>query len=174
MQVTINAEAAEVIARAWQSHPELVIDEIARSMGTVLPVLVAQVVARTPTSGEGNLRKAFASSTQVFKDAVFGTISNPLTYAMPVEMGTRPHFPPLEPLINWVEAKLGLVGDEAEGAARGIQRKIGRFGTPGYGMARYALLDNADNIAMEFAEAADRILARLAALGGSGAAGAPA
>lgn len=173
MQATINLQAAETIGRAWASHPQLVIDELETAMLSALLYLEGQTAERTPVN-LGTLRRSYTSSVSTFVDAVFGIMSSPVSYAMPIEMGTRPHFPPLEPLINWVEAKLGLVGDEAEGAARGIQRKIGRFGTPGYGMARYALLDGRATIAAEFDDAAERILARLAALGGTGAAGSPA
>jgi hypothetical protein len=168
MQVTISMEAAEVIGRAWATNPDLAMDELVTAMNGSLLYLVGQVRERTPTN-QGHLRRSFDTKTTVFMDAVFGEVNNPLTYAMPVEMGTRPHFPPLEPLIDWVEAKLGLYGSDAEGAARGIQRKIGRFGTPGYGMARYALIDGQDTIRAEFDDAAERITLRLAQLGGSGA-----
>lgn len=131
--------------------------------------LEGQTAERTPVN-MGTLRRSYTSEVSQFIDAVFGKMSSPLTYALPVEMGTKPHFPPMEPLINWVESKLGLYGDEAERAARGIQRKIGRFGTPGYGMARFALIDGQTTISAEFADAAERITARLASAGGAGAA----
>ena len=168
MQVTISLQAAEAISRAWASHPNLVTDELETAMRGSLLYLEGQTAERTPTN-LGTLRRSYASTISTFVDAVFGTMSSPVSYAMPIEMGTRPHYPPLEPLINWVEAKLGLVGDEAEGAARGIQRKIGRFGTPGYGMARFALIDGQATIRAEFDDAAERITLRLAQLGGSGA-----
>lgn len=169
MQVSLNLDSAMVIGRAWATHPNLVTDELETAMLGSLLYLEGQTAERTPTN-LGTLRRSYISRVSTFIDAVFGEMSSPVTYAMPIEMGTRPHFPPLEPLINWVEAKLGLVGDEAEGAARGIQRKIGRFGTPGYGMARYALIDGQATIRAEFDDAAERITMRLAALGAGGAA----
>lgn len=168
MQVSIGLDAAMAISRAWATHPQLVTDELETAMLSSLLYLEGQTAERTPAN-LGTLRRSYTSSVSTFVDAVFGTMSSPVSYAMPIEMGTRPHFPPLAPLINWVEAKLGLVGEEAEGAARGIQRKIGRFGTPGYGMARYALIDGQATIRGEFDEAAERIVARLARLGGRGA-----
>lgn len=47
-----------------------------------------------------------------------------------VEYGTRPHWPPLEPLILWATRKLGLSEKDAESAARAIQVKISKKGTP--------------------------------------------
>ena len=177
MQVSINVDAALVISRAWATHPDLVMEELEQAMGSSLVYLQGQVVERSkirPGDAHeglvtGHLARSFGITTQVFMDAVFGEVNNPLTYALPVELGTRPHFPPLDPLINWVEAKLGLYGDDAEGAARGIQRKIGRFGTPGRFMARDALAFGRDSVAQEFSDAAERIVKRLAKLGGSGA-----
>lgn len=169
MQVSLNLDSAMAISRAWANHPTLVTEELETAMLGSLIYLEGQTAERTPVN-LGTLRRSYTSQVSTFIDAVFGTMSSPVSYAMPIEMGTRPHYPPLEPLINWVEAKLGLVGEEAEGAARGIQRKIGRFGTPGYGMARYALIDGQATIRAEFDEAADRITARLAGLAAGGAA----
>ena len=169
MHISIGVDSAVAISRAWATHPHLVTDELETAMLSSLLYLEGQTAERTPVN-LGTLRRSYTSQVSTFIDAVFGTMSSPVTYALPIEMGTKPHFPPLEPLINWVEAKLGLYGDEAEGAARGIQRKIGRFGTPGYGMARFALIDGQATIRAEFDDAAERITARLAALGAGGAA----
>lgn len=161
MQISIDVDSAMVISRAFLAAPVVVMHELETAMLSSLLYLEGQTAERTPVN-LGTLRRSYTSEVSQFSDAVFGKMSSPLPYALPVEMGTKPHYPPLEPLINWVEAKLGLYGDEAERAARGIQRKIGRFGTPGYGMAHFALLDGQATIAAEFAEAAGRITARLA------------
>lgn len=166
MRISINVDSALAISRGWMAAPQMVIDELEAAMIGSLLYLEGQTAERTPVN-LGTLRRSYTSEVSTFVDAVFGKMSSPVTYALPVEMGTRPHYPPLEPLINWVEAKLGLAGDEAESAARGIQRKIGRFGTPGYGMARFALIDGQATIATEFADAAERITAKLAQAGGA-------
>lgn len=51
-------------------------------------------------------------------------------YAAMVEVGSRPHWMPLEPLLKWVQVKLAI-SDEAEAykVARAIQRKIANEGT---------------------------------------------
>jgi hypothetical protein len=164
VRISIDVESAKVISPAFMAAPAMVMDELESAMISSLLYLEGQTAERTPVN-MGTLRRSYTSEVSQFIDAVFGKMSSPLTYALPVEMGTRPHYPPLEPLINWVESKLGLYGDEAESAARGIQRKIGRFGTPGYGMARFALIDGQATISAEFADAAERITARLAGAG---------
>jgi hypothetical protein len=73
-------------------------------------------------------------------------LRNDAPHAGVIELGARPFFPPIGPLIDWVERKFGdLKGQvsfggrstlsaaersEAYGIARAIQRKIGERGLP--------------------------------------------
>lgn len=165
MEIRVSVANAEAISRAFLQAPAMVMQELADTMEGVTTYLLREAQDNTPTAA-GTLRSAWFNSVQVEGSTVVGRVTNPLPYALPVELGTKPHFPPIAPLINWVEQKLNLSGDEAFGAALGIQRKIGRYGTPGMGMAHYALRDGRSTIAAEFEECAQRITARLAS-GGS-------
>ncbi len=53
-------------------------------------------------------------------------------YAIPVELGTKPHWMPIGPLRQWVQRKLGKSGVELEKVARAIQFSISRKGTSAY------------------------------------------
>lgn len=55
---------------------------------------------------------------------VIGRVTSALPYVRFVELGTRPHWPPIRPLKLWAKRVLG-----DEGAAWAIQRKIARRGT---------------------------------------------
>jgi hypothetical protein len=57
-----------------------------------------------------------------------GRINVDAPHAAPIENGTRPFWPPLQPLIDWAGRKFGVDEDEAEGIARAVQRKIAMFG----------------------------------------------
>ena len=169
--------AAAAIARAWGSHPELVMHELETAMISSLLYLKGQAAERSKLrpdgqegANRGHLARSFDHRVTMFMDAVFGDVTNPLSYALPVELGTRPHYPPIDPLIDWVEAKLGLAGEEAESAARGIQRNIGRRGSVGRFMARDALAAGGSSIQGEFEDAAERIVTKLAQLGLGGTA----
>jgi hypothetical protein len=52
-----------------------------------------------------------------------------IKYAVFVHEGTRPHFPPAEPIKKWAYKKLGLRGQELDSATYLIQRKISKKGT---------------------------------------------
>lgn len=189
MQFAIQVPDAQAISAAFAAAPAMVLDELETTMGSLMLYLDRETRENTPTAA-GTLRSAWFTRVDVVAslDAVFGRLTNPLPYALPVELGTRPHHPPLAPLINWVEQKLGIGEYDLAPArngrgpmtggeiARAIQRKIGRYGSPGMGMAHYALADARETIQAEFAECAQRIGARLEAMakGGGAVNGGPA
>jgi hypothetical protein len=102
----------------------------------------------------GHLRASIGSEVRVTESAIEGVVGTNLGrikdgkllgYAQAVEMGTRPHWVPLEPLVEWVRVKrlagrystrtrrrLGSKATqraEDVAAARMIQFKIARHGT---------------------------------------------
>lgn len=169
MELRLDVETAGVISAAFAKAPAMVVAEMESTMGSVMLYLQGQTQDRTPTD-LSNLRNAFQYTVQSSEGfgLVVGTLSNALPYAIPVELGTKPHFPPLEPLADWALRHIEFFVSAENPTpdpwqvARGIQRKIGRVGSPGYGMARFALLDGRETIAAEFAECAARITARIA------------
>lgn len=176
VDVRIEATNAAEITAAFLRSREIVLDELETTMGTAIEAVKTEtqmVMTERKVVAAGTLRSAWITRVDVDRGVgqVVGRATNPESYAIPVELGTKPHYPPLEPLINWAEQKLHLQGPDAERAARGIQRKIGRIGTPARGMAHTGLAGAADTIRAEFAECAQRIKARIAAAGG-GAGGA--
>lgn len=93
----------------------------------------------------GHLRASIASDVQVSETAIEGRVGTNLIYARPVEFGTKPHWPPLQPLVEWVRIKqlagaystktrrrLGskaLQQRQDIAVARAVQVKIARRGT---------------------------------------------
>ena len=175
MRVLFSVDNAAAISQAFFEAPAMVLEELETTMLSVTAYVMGQAQERTPTS-EGTLRNAFIArvTTSQYLDAVFGEVTNPLPYALPVELGTKPHYPPIAPLEDWVTRHLDFAdhfGGDIYAAAKAIQRKIGRQGTPGYGMLHFALRDGRSTIEAEFAECTGRIQRRLAATGdGSGSA----
>ena len=59
-------------------------------------------------------------------------ILKPFPYPIAVHEGTRPHFPPADPIRKWVRRKLGIRNrKELEQVTRAIQWKIYKHGTKG-------------------------------------------
>lgn len=80
-------------------------------------------------------------------------------YAEPVELGTKPHFPPVQPLADWVKAKFGENDpDAARGIAFCIARKIAAHGTQGQHIFENALKATQDEIGAAFRRATKRAL----------------
>jgi len=50
-------------------------------------------------------------------------------YALTVETGSKPHYPPYKPLSLWLKRKLHVPISRLYIATKGLQRKIARFGT---------------------------------------------
>lgn len=121
-------DAGSAFARA----PEILREELvqAATIGSLL--LEREVRERTPTSGAGTLRDSIgALPVTIAGPRVSSGVGTALAYAAPVETGSRPHMPPVEPIAEWVRRKLGKKPKEARGIAFAIARKIARDGTQG-------------------------------------------
>lgn len=165
MQITLDVATAAAVTGAFTRGPQILLEELETGMGSAVAYLLRETQENTPTA-MGTLRSSFIPRVDVQQmlDSVFGSVSSSLPYALPVELGSKPHYPPLAPLITWAKVKLGLAGEEAESAALGIQRRIGHHGTKPVLMARRALDDGRDTIRAEIGEAAERALRRIEAL----------
>lgn len=94
---------------------------------------------------------------------VAAEIGSKVEYAPYVELGTRPHYPPLEALITWVHHKgLGATGNRHQRTlqyaldtivARRIQQAIGRRGTKAQPYLEPAFVNQADAVVRSIAAA---------------------
>lgn len=100
-----------------------------------LLLLERDVKTKTPVgAGPIHLRDTIFQRVERGSRAVSGILGTPAAYGEPVEMGTKPHFPPIDPIQHWVERKLGITGKESRSVAFLIARKISKKGTEGAGM----------------------------------------
>lgn len=162
MNLGIDIQSAETISRAFTAFPSMVVREMETAMGSALGYLQHEVADLGPKNA-GLLAQNWSPTVQSSDAMVVGVLRNSLSYAIPVELGTKPHFPPVDAIQNWVEVKLHLYGAEAEEAARSIAWKIAHYGTKGHFMAHRALADGKETIADEFRAAAARIVTNMAA-----------
>jgi len=96
-------------------------------------MLLERVVKQGTPHGAGpiHLRDSIHGKVSFSGQKVVGILGTPMQHGEPVELGTRPHFPPVGPIQHWVEVKLGYSGKEAASVAFLIARAISRRGTKG-------------------------------------------
>lgn len=144
------------------AEPELMI-----AMDQTVTTVQSEARSGAPVGVSGELRASINGKvTHTVGTDVRGVVGTSVLYGMPVERGTRPHYPPLEPLMLWVQRKLQVPDGEVVGVARAIQRKIGRRGTKGKKFLEAGYQVSKDRIDRYFRSALERIVNRLAVNGG--------
>ena len=159
----IDAHEIAGLADAWARTPGIVAEEMARAVEEGTQRTLREVQERTPVGATSMLRESIAARpVAVTGDAVTGAVSTSVRHAVPVEIGTKPHRPPVEPLADWAKARLGLSDREARRAAWAIAARIAARGTEGAFMFRGGLDAAKPHIERLFNMAARRALARIA------------
>lgn len=161
--VSVRVEA-EGLRRLMAKAPAIMMEELAGGVTEASMLAEREIRERTPTSGAGLLRESIgAMPVEFVESGARGGVATSLSYAAPVETGSKPHFPPVAPLTDWVERKLGLKGAEAKGVAFAIARKIAKEGTTGAFMFRDGFAAVETQIFEIIGAAVERATARIAA-----------
>ena len=115
-----------------REYPEISKDVRISKLTEALNLLEREIKKKTPYgAGPIHLRDTIHEKVRASGKKVIGIIGTPLQHGEPVELGTKPHFPPTGPIQFWVERKLGIAGKEAKGMAFLIARAISKRGTKG-------------------------------------------
>jgi len=124
----------------FERAADRILRRVLRAKVSALTGLVrARVVEKAPVGATGALRSSIQEEIEERGDEVIGYVLTNLDYALPVEFGSRPHFPPIEPLEYWARRKLQLSAAEAENVAWRVARKISQKGTEGHHMFEHGL-----------------------------------
>ncbi|TVU83790.1 hypothetical protein FQP85_08420 [Pseudoalteromonas neustonica] len=160
MTVRITAQGFDALTELWQHSPAIVQNELSSAMNEAVAYAQHQIVSRTPTgAGEGgHLAASINSEVMINPSVQIGYVGTSKLYAEAVELGTKPHMPPIEPLVNWVEAVLNLEGLEAEKVATLIALKIKSRGTEGQFMFKEGLEASEPYIQERFNQAMKTLL----------------
>ena len=138
-------------------------DELSEAMQFVVGRVERDTKINAPVGATGELRSKVSSEvTPLVGMDVQGVVRAGTPYALPVEMGQRPHFPPLQPIAYWAGRKLGVSGWDGIRVAISIARRIAARGVKGKFFLRRAFTDNRKDIETRFKRAADIIMARMA------------
>jgi len=164
MNLVLDASDFAELGSYWNRAPDITREELLVAMTDADVLLQGELMQSLPlgAGGAAGLRGSVAHEEQALADRVLGTTYSPKEYAVYVELGTRPHLPPIQPLIDWVEARLGLHDDEAKGVAFAISRAIGVRGTKANPVWRTVWERSQAEIRRKFDAAMQRIAGRLA------------
>ena len=100
--------------------PDLFNCELTRALLEATALLVRAVKLAAPTPPPLT-RASIGSFITEIPDGLLGVVGSAQPHVEYVELGTRPHFPPLEPIQDWVRVKFGISEQsEVEAAARAI------------------------------------------------------
>lgn len=165
LDIRIDLHSAEALIAAFEEAPDIVEEELYGATWEASLFLQREVQERTPVGvgGGGGLKGSIsAREPGRIADGVIGAVATSLAHAAPVELGTKPHMPPVKPIEDWARIKLGLDPQEAKGAAFAIARKIAREGTEGAFMFTETFEEGEDQVQAIFGQALERIAARMA------------
>lgn len=163
--VRIDLQGWAELDAAWRQAPDMVRRELTAAMYEAEALLEREVKDLTPVGvgGGGGLRGSIAAQEpEVLSDQVIGVVGTAMAHAVPVELGTKPHFPPVEALEEWVRRKLGVDEKRVRNVAFLVARKIAARGTPAFGMFHRAFNAHRAQVAGMFEAARNRVVARLA------------
>lgn len=167
LQIDIDTSAVDAVVRAWAIMPERAVAALTGGVTESTLLLERETKERTPRGATHALEQSIsARPAQVSPEAVVGSIGSSQPHALHVELGTKPHMPPVDPLVDWVKAKFGVDPEEAERIAWGVARKIAAKGTEGQHMFANALADNEGQIAAIFERHIQGLAAELAEVTG--------
>ena len=164
-EIRIDLDGLQEIQAAWAKAPEICREELGAAMSEA-DLLLEHELKDSPemrrATAHGQLRGSVFGIERVSDTQVIGIVGTPVNYAVPVELGTKPHFPPIEPLVDWVRQKLDIADEkQARGVAFLIARKISRRGTQGAFMFTHTFEREEAKVQAIFRHARDRIVARL-------------
>ncbi|HHJ80939.1 MAG TPA: HK97 gp10 family phage protein [Candidatus Tenderia electrophaga] len=164
--IEIQMDGFAELDALWQQAPDItreVLDSVTREASEFLE---GETKDLTPIGasggGGGGLRDSIrAQEPEILANNVIGVVGTASPYAIPVELGTKPHFPPIEPLIDWVRAKLDVPERDVSQVAFQIARKISWRGTVAVGMFHRAYSMNEMQVKNKYSNATARIVERL-------------
>lgn len=138
--IAVKIENIAEFRKAFQRAPEVVGRELHRAFEKSTSAVQATAKRLVPVDS-GRLRDSIETEIRPLEASVFTT----LKYAPFVEFGTRPHFPPPQPLDVWARRHGIPLG--------AVQKKIAREGTPAVPFLGAAKSERENEIIGNFADA---------------------
>ena len=175
--IEIQMDGFAELDALWQQAPDITSEVLEAVTREATEFLAGEVQDLTPIGasggGGGGLRDSIrAQEPEILANNVLGVVGSDSEWAVPVELGTKPHFPPVEPLIDWVrqspkgqdfltELRKSEPNAKPAYAAFLIARKISWKGTKPVMMFHRAFAASEEQIKNKYSNATTRIVERL-------------
>lgn len=124
----MSAPGLDALQRGFAQAPAYTQAQLEAGMTEAVMLLQREVKDALPAVS-GLTRASVFSDTFSTPAGVLGVVASNSIAAAAVELGTKPHMPPVAPIEAWVREKLGIAVTEARGVAFAVARKIARVGT---------------------------------------------
>ncbi|KTT21897.1 hypothetical protein [Pseudacidovorax intermedius] len=160
LHLSIGGLAA--INRGLAEDPAMARRELLIAMTEATLLVEREAKERMPRGATGLTAQSIQSDAFSTPAGVLGVVSSSLPSASAVELGTRPHMPPMDALVPWVRAVLGVSPKRERSVAYLVARKIARRGTPAQQPFAKAIAATESRVLRMFEAAAGRIAARSA------------
>ena len=131
--IAVDSQTIRRLNNLLDNSDPRILAELEATAAEATAAIQAHVQKRTPVN-IGTLRNSIASEVTTVSSTpahVVGHVFTNLMYAVPVELGSRPHMPPQGPIQYWVARKLHKSGTELTRVTNAIRWKIYRHGTKG-------------------------------------------
>lgn len=160
MKFSISAPALAQISEGLQRAPAMVTRELVTTMTDATMLLEREVKDAMPAVS-GLTRGSVTSDAFSTPAGVLGVVGSTQVSAVALELGTRPHMPPVMALVPWVIEALGVEPKRAQRVAFLVARKIARVGTKAQKPFEKSLNATQPQVIRMFESAAHRISAQL-------------
>lgn len=163
MNLTISISGLDVIARGLRTAPEFTRQVLTATMTEATLLAQREWQENMPRGASGITAQSITSDVASTPAGVLGIVGSSQASALFVELGTRPHMPPVAAMVPWVKAVLGIADPkEIKRVAFLVARKIARRGTPAQRPMSRAVEATQGQIVALFEAAAARIANHLA------------
>jgi hypothetical protein len=157
----LSARALDTLQRGFEQAPELTDQVLTGATTEVVMLLERELKEAMPRGATGITAGSITGDVFSTPAGVLGVVGSSQPAATFVELGTKPHMPPVAALVPWVRSVLGLAEKEARNVAFLIARKIAKRGTRAQRPFARTLEANTRQIERTFEDAADRLASQL-------------
>lgn len=161
MSLHLTFAGMDALQRGFAQAPDMTKRELLAAATEATLLVEREVKERIPKGATGLTAASVASDAWITPTGVLGVVNSSQPTALFLEDGTKPHMPPVEALVPWVRAVLGVEPSRARSVAFLVARKIARKGTPAKKPFEKAAIATESQVLRMFEDAAGRVAAQL-------------